>query len=79
MGFDGIADLHLHGPRLRMAIEAGEPLTRADWRRVTLMTEVAFASDIVGAGVDWATTTGLSDDKTIRVLRGIQRKVVGAT
>ena len=79
MGFDGVADLELHSPRLREAVEVGEPLTREDWRRVSLMTEVAFASDIVGSGVDWATTTGMSDEQTIRLLRCIQRKVAGAT
>jgi hypothetical protein len=32
-------------------------------------------SDVLGSGVEWSTTTGLSDALTIRRLRGIQRKV----
>jgi 3-keto-L-gulonate-6-phosphate decarboxylase len=36
-----------------------------------------FASDFFGAGVDWATVTGLSDEETISILRRLQRKLVG--
>ena len=42
-----------------------------------ILTEVVFVSDLVGSGVEWETTTGLSDEVTIRLLRGIQRKLVG--
>ena len=79
MGFESVADLRQHSPRLRDAVEAGEPLTRTDWRRVALMTEVVFASDEVGSGLDWAITTGMSDEETIRLLRDIQRKLNRAT
>ena len=41
-----------------------------------VLTELVFASDLVGSGVDWATTTGFNDDETIRLLRSIQRKLV---
>jgi hypothetical protein len=76
MGFDSVKHLHPEGPRLQDAIWTGKPLTPRDWRRVLLLTEVVFASDVVGSGVEWATTTGLSDEDTIWVLRAIQRKLV---
>ncbi|MEU1542912.1 hypothetical protein [Actinacidiphila glaucinigra] len=38
--------------------------------------EIVFVSDLAGSGVEWPTTTGLSDEATIRVLRAIQRKLV---
>ena len=58
-------------------IRAGEPLEPADWRRALLATEIVFASDVVGSGVEWSTTTGISDEDAIRLLRSAQRKLVG--
>lgn len=40
------------------------------------MTEVVFASDVVGAGVEWEIVTRFSDEGTIQALRRIQRKLV---
>jgi len=76
MGFRGSEDLWQgEGRDLREAVRQGEHLTREDWRRTLLATEIVFASDVVGAGMDWSITTGLSDEETIRVLRTIQRKI----
>ena len=76
MGFRGSEDLWQgEGRDLREAVRQGEHLTREDWRRTLLATEIVFASDVVGAGMDWSITTGLSDEETIRVLRIIQRKI----
>jgi hypothetical protein len=36
-----------------------------------------FASDVIGSGSDWSATTGLSDERTIRLLRGVQGKLIG--
>jgi hypothetical protein len=77
MGFLGKDDLlRGDGDRLRQAIDRGEPLTRHDWRRTLLATEIVFASDVVGSGWDWSITTGLADDLSIKLLRAVQRKVV---
>jgi hypothetical protein len=78
MGFESVKHLHSERPRLLAAIQDAQPLSRQDWRRVLLLAEVVFASDVVGSGVEWETTTGLSDEGTIHVLRGIQRKLVRA-
>lgn len=78
MGFRDVSDLHKEGSRLRADISERRPLTYADWRRALLATEIVFASDVVGSGVEWSTTTGLQDEETIRMLRSIQRKLVAA-
>ncbi len=40
-------------------------------------TEINFASDRFGAGVEWATVTGYDDLSTVTMLRAIQIKLVG--
>lgn len=74
MGFRSVEDLHEQVPRLTAAVAAGEPMTGRDWARTLLAAELAFISDFIGSGVEWATTTGFSDVDTIAVIRGIQRK-----
>ncbi|XAS68206.1 hypothetical protein V3C33_02425 [Micrococcaceae bacterium Sec5.7] len=78
LGFRGVADLLEEGQRMADDLKAGRALTRCDWRRALLATEVAFASDVVGSGIDWSTTTGMDDDRTLRVLRSAQRKLASA-
>jgi hypothetical protein len=75
IGFTSVAALFDESERLVKAIDSELPLVRHDWARVLLSTEVVFASDVVGSGVDWSTTTGFSDEETIRSLRSIQRKL----
>ncbi|GAA4580595.1 hypothetical protein GCM10023176_60360 [Micromonospora coerulea] len=75
MGFEGVEDLYAQAGPLHASIRAEEPLSRRDWRRVLIATEVVFASDIFGSGCDWSTTTGLSDEETINLLRAVQRKL----
>ncbi|GAA2374384.1 hypothetical protein [Dactylosporangium salmoneum] len=61
--------------RLKPLVRAGQPLSRRDWRRVLIATELAFASDVFGSGWDWSITCGLSDEETIKILRALQRKI----
>ena len=56
-------------------IEAGETLSSVDWRRVLLAAEVVFASDVVGSGLDWPITTGISDADSVAVLRRLQKRL----
>ena len=53
----------------------GVAFTRDYWTRILLATEICFVSDLVGSGIDWESTTGLSDMESIQRLRGIQRKL----
>lgn len=50
------------------------PLPPVGWARTLLAVEIVFVSDLAGSGVEWPTTTGISDESTIRALRSIQRK-----
>ncbi len=78
MGFRDVADLFAEGERIAAFIRAGRSLTKADWRRALVATEIVFASSTVGAGLDWSIVTGYQDDETIRILRAIQRKLGGS-
>jgi hypothetical protein len=46
----------------------------ASWARVLFLTEITWASDLVGAGPDFATVTGCSDTEAVSLLRGLQRR-----
>jgi hypothetical protein len=73
IGFASLQELFDDSPRLVRAVDEGEPLSRLDWLRVLVATEVVFASDVVGSGTDWSVTTGFSDAETIQLLRSVQR------
>lgn len=75
LGFRSVDDLFEQSDRLIAAIVAEEPLSRLDWLRVLLATEVVFASNVIGSGRDWVATTGLSDAESLVTLRGIQGKL----
>jgi hypothetical protein len=74
LGFSNVQALYDEGSSIASSLQAGEPLTRVDWRRALMATELVFASDVIGSGVDWLTTTGLTDEETIGLLRSVQRK-----
>lgn len=76
MGFAGTEDLYHRGIRIRGALAARQALEPMDWARALLATELAFASEVVGTGYGWATTTGWPDDLTVRVLRSTQLKLI---
>ena len=78
MGFAGQADFFAQSERLSEALRDSQALSRLDWTRILLATEIAFASDVVGAGVEWQTVVGWSDEETISVLRQVQRKLLSA-
>jgi hypothetical protein len=60
--------------RLERAVADGKPLTDLDWARVLFLTEITWASDLVGSGLDFATVTGFSDSEAVTLLRGLQRR-----
>ena len=75
MGFQGLAGLSRDVMALREALQEGAPLSREDWQRILLATEIVFASDVVGSGLDWPISTGVPDAEAIAVLRALQRKM----
>ncbi len=79
MGFVSLELFRRDRERLRGAIERREPLTRWDWARVLLATEIVFSSSIVGSGTDWDTSTGLDDVGSFMTLRRLQLKITPVT
>jgi hypothetical protein len=75
--FDGVQEMYAAVERLRRSVESGEPLSRRDWRRLLILTELIFASDTFGAGYEWETVTGRDDGADLRFLRRLQSKLVG--
>ena len=59
--------------RLMEAVEAGEPLSDLDWARALFLTEICWASSVLGAGLDFGTS--VPDEKAAPLMRSIQRKV----
>jgi hypothetical protein len=53
--------------RLSYAIIGSEALTDLDWARVLYLVESSWASDLVGAGLGFATVTGFSDTEAVAV------------
>ena len=75
IGFPTVEELHHQGGVIAQQVKAHAPLSATDWRRALPATEIVFASDLVGSGIDWAATTGLHDEESIRLLRGAQRRL----
>jgi hypothetical protein len=78
MGFANKADFFAVAKELQTRLEQEAPLRRSDWKRVLLATEIVFMSDVVGAGYEWETVTGLDDDETLRTLRSLQVRLIEA-
>jgi hypothetical protein len=77
MGFSSVQDLFDSTDRLAGAVGSGAPLAAADWLRVLLATEIVFASNTVGSGLEWSITSGLSDEESLAALRSVQTKLAG--
>jgi hypothetical protein len=75
MGFSGADSLSREAWALWERIEAGDALTAGECRQVLLAVEIVFASDVVGSGLDWRITSGIADEDSITILRGLQRKL----
>jgi hypothetical protein len=61
---------------LREAIKNAKPLPAIDWARALFLSELSFASDIVGAGVEFSTVSRFTDEEAIALLRSLQRKII---
>ncbi|WP_307815245.1 hypothetical protein [Streptomyces sp. I4(2020)] len=75
MGFVDARDLLDQCRILSRALGDDDPIKPVDWARTLLAAEIVFVSDLVGSGVEWQTTTGLTDEATLPILRAIQRKL----
>jgi hypothetical protein len=77
MGFASVRDLKAESVRLHGLLDWHQPLVPLDWAKVLVATEVAFASNMVGVGLDWTAVTPFTDEQTIRLLRELQSKLRG--
>ncbi len=77
LGMASIEALIDEGDRLCSKLRSDEPLSDEECVFALVSTELAFASDRWGAGVEWETVTGYTDAETISRLRLLQRKMVG--
>ena len=59
--------------RLLTAISRKEALSKLDWARAVFLTEVSWASNLVGSGLDFATS--VRDEKAVPLIRSIQWKI----
>ena len=75
-GFANAEEMDSGAERFLRALESEEPLSRRDWRRVVVLTELIFGSDTFGVGVEWETVTGRDEVADLRLLREVQRKLV---
>lgn len=66
-GFSGTSDLFRDGHRIAADIRPASHLSIADWHRALLATEIIFASDVVGAGLEWHGATGWDNVTTLRL------------
>ena len=60
--------------RLSAAITNGQPLSGLDWARALVLTEICWASDVLGAASEFG--TNLPDERALPALRSLQRKLV---
>ena len=56
------------------AIETRQALSELDWTRALLLTEISWASDVLGAASEIQTT--IRDERALPLLRSLQRKLV---
>jgi hypothetical protein len=59
--------------RLRKAIWRKEPLSKVDWARAVFLTEVSWASNLVGSGLDFR--SNFRDDEAPPLMRSVQWKI----
>jgi hypothetical protein len=76
MGFEGLQSFAQEVRSILEALKTHKPLPPLDWLRALAATEIPFASYVLGCAADWRIGTGLSDEATLPVLRGLQVKLM---
>jgi hypothetical protein len=71
--FDDEAD------RLRRAVRDRATLSEVETARVLFLSELAFGSDLFGAGVEFQLVSAIRDAEAITILRSLQRKLYTRT
>lgn len=74
VGAATIDDFYQLTDRLSAAIKKQEALSDLDWARALVLTEICWASDILGAASEFG--TNMPDGVALPALRSLQRKLV---
>jgi hypothetical protein len=74
VGVASVAEFYQLADRLKAAIRNGEPLSDLDWARALVLTEISWASDLLGAGTEF--WTNMRDEKVAPLMRSLQGKLV---
>ncbi|MEV0342675.1 hypothetical protein AB0H49_26970 [Nocardia sp. NPDC050713] len=61
--------------RLRRAVRERATLTEVETARVLFLSELAFGSDLFGAGVEFQLVSPMRDAEAVTILRSLQRKL----
>jgi hypothetical protein len=78
IGFSDVETMHRDGERLRQLLRDGTPLSKRDWQRALVATEIVWASNFYGAAGDWEiVAAGWDDQRTLQTLRQLQRRLAG--
>ncbi|WP_036725267.1 hypothetical protein [Patulibacter minatonensis] len=75
VGYADVAEMDTGNDRLRDGLGRGDALTAEDWRRALVATELGFASDRLGAGIEWSIVTPFTDEQSVVLLRAVQRRI----
>ena len=76
MGFGDVERMWVEMDRLKRITKRHQAMSRWDWARTLLATEIVFASSVIGGGQDWQADTGLSDAASLQTLRSLQDKLM---
>jgi hypothetical protein len=76
MGFGDVERMFVEMDWLYKITKQHRPMSRWDWARTLLATEIVFASSVIGSGGDWLATTGLDEVESFTTLRSLQRKLM---
>jgi hypothetical protein len=79
LGFRSLSDFDAKRIDLKGRIQRQQPLSALEWTEVLVLSEIAFISDVFGAGVEWSISTPFSDEETLIHIRSIQKKLVSVT
>lgn len=78
IGFADVETMFAEGQRIREALRDGSPLSKRDWQRALVATEIVWASSFYGAAGDWEiVAAGWDDQRTLGTLRRLQRRLAG--
>lgn len=76
LGYRDWADFDSDTDRLRARLDQSDPqFSPTEWTRILLLAEISFASNLLGAGVEFEIASAWYDPEALPLLRSIQRRL----